>query len=75
MGIVHYLAALSAEPWLKPMADYIKIESTSEHPTRELLWTSLSLDLLGVPLRWPKMQGDTSLEWIGYSVLVRELAL
>ena len=75
MRAAHYLSDPSSELWLQLMADDLKIESTSERPKREILWTLLCLDLLGVPLSWGKMQGGTSLEWIGYSVLVKELAL
>ena len=70
---VHYLADPLSELWLQLMADDLKIESTAGYPKRELLWTLLCLDLFGVPLSWAKMQGGASLEWIGYSVLVREL--
>ena len=71
----HYLASPTAELWVQLMADDIKVECTNEHPKREIICFLLSLSLLGVPMSWGKIQGGEALSWIGYSVLVRELAL
>ncbi len=72
---VHLVADPKWELWLMLMADDLKLEATGTDPARHIVWTVLFLQLLGVPWAWNKTQGGHELNWIGYHVLVRELAL
>ncbi len=63
------------ELWLLLMADDIKIDSTSSHPERAVVWVLWLVIILGFPFSWPKTQGGARVEWIGYDVWVRERRL
>ena len=51
---VHLVAAPSFCLWLLLMADDLKVESTSEHRERDVVWMILFWAMLGVPLAWKK---------------------
>ena len=75
MRVVHHVMDIQDELWLLLMADDFKLESTSQNPSFPIVGALLLLTVLGVPLSWRKIQGGERLEWIGYEVWVRELAL
>ncbi len=71
----HLLALPSDELWLLLLADDLKAESTSRRPQRAIVFVVVLLVVLGVPLSWRKAQGGRVIEWIGYEVDLRSLAL
>ena len=75
MRAVHHVMDSADEIWLMLMADDFKLESTCPRPSLPIVGTLLLLSVLGIPLSWKKVQGGEKLEWIGYEVWVRELAL
>ena len=75
MRAVHHVMDTEDEIWLMLMADDFKLESTCQRPALPIVGTLLPLTVLGFPLSWKKVQGGEKLEWIGYEVWVRELAL
>ncbi len=72
---LHHLLLPRDEVWVLLMADDFKIESTAKRPARAVVKALLLLLLLGLPVAWPKMQGGTRVLWIGYEILLRELAV
>ncbi len=71
----HLVALPSYELWLLLLADDLKAESTAPQPKRAVIFVVILLVLLGVPLSWHKAQGGLVINWIGYEVDLKALAL
>jgi hypothetical protein len=72
---LHLVLHPDDQVWALLMADDFKIESTASRPARAVVKTLLLLLLLGLPVSWPKTQGGSRILWIGYEILLRELAV
>ncbi len=72
---LHLVLRPSDELWALLMADDFKLESSAEAPARAVIKSLVLLLLLGVPIAWAKTQGGHRIQWIGYEIWLRELAL
>ncbi len=72
---VHYMMDVDADLWALLVADDFKFEAGGSRAHFDLLYVVLLLDLLSVPLAWPKLRGGTELEWVGYHLLLREASI
>ncbi len=71
----HYLALPEDELWILLLADDFKVESSSPRPKLPVLMFLWSLEVLGVALQWRKVQGGSTIAWVGYEFLLSEHAL
>ncbi len=73
--LTHYLADADDELWILLLADDFKIESSSSRPKRAVVFVLLLLNFLGIDIQWRKVQGGSTIAWVGYEFRLWDHAL
>ncbi len=64
--LAHYIMDIDDELWVLLLADDFKIESSAAWPKRTVILFLLILSLLGIDVQWKKVQGGSTIAWVGY---------
>ncbi len=64
--LAHYFMDVDDELWVLLLADDFKIESSAAWPKKTVILFLLMLTLLGVDVQWKKVQGGSTIAWVGY---------